>query len=278
MGKKFLLSDLDGTLLDTPEGLSAKYVATLNQLIDEGLDFSIATGRDMVKAKEAIGALQTKWPVILTNGALLGDLTGMQYLEHTYIGGEIIQEILKIGEEYGIVPIVFAAFDKKAGTMHFNKGKWGRKGIRSLTEQEYRPLVGFDVVSIQFHAAKDRLDPFHKNLLKRFGSDINLIYIEDVSYSQWNIEGRWFWLEINSNEAGKEKMLERLVRRLHREMKDVIVFGDNINDIEMLKAAGLGIAVANAPDEVKKAAQIIVPSNREGGVIHYILEHKGELI
>jgi hydroxymethylpyrimidine pyrophosphatase-like HAD family hydrolase len=60
--------------------------------------------------------------------------------------------------------------------------------------------------------------------------------------------------------------------------KNTIVFGDNFNDIGMFSLAGTVVVVENAPEEIKKLADYIVPSNLEGGVLQFIEEHLDELV
>lgn len=273
MGKKFVLSDLDGTLLDQIDSLSPQYIDELNKLIDMGLNFSIATGRDLKKARKAVLGLKIKYPVILTNGALLGDLNTMEYLKITSIEHSIMTDILQMALNLQIIPMVFGAFDSNTKTMYFNKGKWGIKGIIPLTPDKYLPYQDYQVVTMQFHTRKELLDPLKANIESKYKGKVNIIYIEDVGYRNETKESGWYWLEINSSQAGKDKMLNYLVDLLGFSLDDVVVFGDNYNDIDMLRAAGSGIVVANAPMEVKAVAKEICESNLDGGVIKYLKQN-----
>jgi Cof subfamily protein (haloacid dehalogenase superfamily) len=273
-----VVSDLDGTLLDQIDSLSPNYIDELNKMIDQGLKFTIATGRDMKKAKKAIQGLKLKYPVILTNGALLGDLNKEEYLKITWITPEIVDAIMKRAAELAIPPMVFAAFDPITKTMHFNKGKWGLKGIVPLPPERYKPFQHMQIVSIQFHTRKEILDPFMQWIRESYGNRINLIYIEDVGYRNETNEDGWYWLEINSADAGKEKMLRTLADITGHRIEDTVVFGDNTNDIGILRMAGKAITVANAPEEVRQVASAVCGSNREGGVIKYLQEHYHEFL
>ena len=247
-------------------------------MIEKGLKFTIATGRDMKKTLKAIPGLNLLYPCILTNGALLADLKTQEFLKITNIKPTVIDEILTLSDEFHIPPMVFAVFDPKLKNVTFNKGTWGTQEIKPLESQYYLNFKENDVVSIQFHTTKDLLDPLKEVIYKKFKKETNLIYIEDVAYNSLGYEGEWYWLEINSHEAGKAQMLRYLTNHLNIKMKDVIAFGDNHNDIGMLKAAGYGIAMENSPDEIKEVADYIAPSNTDGGVITYIKSHIDELL
>ncbi len=279
MAKKFLITDLDGTLLDTPKRLSKAYVDQLNAWIEQGLALTIATGRDLKKTIKALNGLKIKYPVILTNGAILADLSTEKYLKITSIDAMISKHIVKSGEEMGLFPIVYAAYDSGKQEMHFNKGKWGpNKQITNLHRDKVIPFQSFQCVSIQYHAEKEKLLPLLTTIQDCYGVHVNIIFIEDVAYNASGVAGEWYWLEINSHEAGKEKMLQYLVSELNISIDDVIAFGDNHNDLEMVTLAGQGIAVANAVDEVKNKADLVISSNSTGGVIQYIKERLKQFI
>lgn len=279
MTKKFIITDLDGTLLDTPSKLSKKYVDQLNAWIDQGLAITIATGRDLKKTLKAINGLNLKYPVILTNGAVLADLTTETYLRITHIDNKISKHLVQKGQDFQLFPIVFAAFDPEWQKMHFNKGMWGpQKKITNLSSEKVLPFQEFQCVSIQYHAKREELEPFLNWVKDKYENQVNIIFIEDVAYKASGIEGEWFWLEINSHKAGKDNMLKHLLSEIDVKMENVIAIGDNHNDIDMLKIAGQGIAVSNAVESVKKMVDIIILPNHEGGVIQYIEAHLDELI
>ncbi len=279
MGKKFILADLDGTLLDTPNNLSERFVKQLNSLIDEGLEFSIATGRDLKNATKSITGLKLKYPIILTNGALLADPNTLKYLKVTKIERKIIKEIFTLIKKFKIHPMVLISYDYKNNIVHSLKGQWGSQdNIKHLTAENYEKYLDFDIVSIQFHDIEPKLNQLYQLVKERYKDDISLIYIEDVAYNLENDEDKWFWLEIDSIDAGKEKMLEHLIKFLGKNIEDVVAFGDNYNDIKMIEKVGLGIAMENAPKEVKEKAKSIALTNIEGGVVKYIISNKKKLI
>jgi 5-amino-6-(5-phospho-D-ribitylamino)uracil phosphatase len=78
------------------------------------------------------------------------------------------------------------------------------------------------------------------------------------------------WYGFVNKNSGKLQAIQELLKVLHISRNDVIAFGDDVNDIEMLKVCGLGIAVANAVSAVKEIANVIVDSNNEDGVAKYI--------
>ncbi len=80
----------------------------------------------------------------------------------------------------------------------------------------------------------------------------------------------WYWLTIHDVKATKDQAIKELVRITGHRMDDLIVFGDNSNDIKMFKKASKAIAVDNARDEVKEYADEIIGANIEDSVVMYI--------
>ena len=82
------------------------------------------------------------------------------------------------------------------------------------------------------------------------------------------------YIEISHKSISKKTAIEVLLRKIYPQlsMENVIAFGDNYNDIEMLKAVGLGVAVSNANDEVLKVANKITDTNKNDGVAKLLKE------
>ena len=80
-------------------------------------------------------------------------------------------------------------------------------------------------------------------------------------------------IELNHISAGKDNGLKALCEHLGFTLENAMAFGDGTNDTCMLKAAGLGVAMSNAEEEVKAAADMITLSNNEAGVAHAIRRH-----
>ena len=278
MGKKFIVTDLDGTLLDLPNGLSDENKERLNRLIDSGLSLSVATGRDLKKAKKALKGLKIKYPVILNNGSLLGDLNTGEFWKITTIPDKIFSEIFELAENMNLKPIVMIGYQPQTGKIRTEKGTWGKKGITYLSRAQISSFIEHQIVSLQYHARIEHLNNLYEQIKHKFKDQVKLVYIEDVAYDQLGIEGHWYWLEINSSEAGKGNMMVEFAHRMNLKLEDFVVFGDNTNDLELMKLAGRSIAVKNACEEVKQLANEITESAENLGVVRYIEDHWDEIM
>lgn len=273
MGKKLIVSDLDGTLLDNIEYLSPKYAIRLNNLIKKGLDFTVCTGRDMENTKIALNSIQFSNPIILTNGAILASYPSMEIIEFKIIAREILMEILKNSQEFSSKIIVYAYYDDFKKSIFFIKGKWwDPTNIKWLDPSSFKDFIEKPVVSIQYLDKKENLERFIKKIDSKYYNKIQIIFIEDAFLSGY------YWLELNPINATKDSMLRRLIELKGISARDIVVFGDQYNDIGMFKIAGTSCAMKNAPLEVQKAASIVIGSNKEGGVIEFLEENIEDLI
>ena len=80
-----------------------------------------------------------------------------------------------------------------------------------------------------------------------------------------------FFLEVVPKNVGKDSSLDELLKIIGIQREELVACGDGMNDISMIKYAGLGVAMENAYPEVKEAADVIAPSNDDNGVA-YVLE------
>lgn len=80
-------------------------------------------------------------------------------------------------------------------------------------------------------------------------------------------------IEVFKSDTNKATAIEKLAKYYNIEPKDIIAFGDGDNDIEMLMYAGVGVAMDNAIDKLKEAANTTTKSNKESGVAHYLEQY-----
>ncbi|MHA1109928.1 MAG: Cof-type HAD-IIB family hydrolase [Promethearchaeota archaeon] len=275
MAKKLLISDLDGTLLDSIHGLSPKYSDKLNSLLDKGIDFTIATGRDFENTELAIRNTHVRNPIILTNGAIMADYPSGTTIDYLTIPPEIVDHIYEFANKFKLQTIVFAAYDEEHKSPRFVKGAWWNYDeIHRLDLEDYERFLSDPVISIQFMYPKELLDEMYaiSNHNHAISKNTHILYFED------SFLPGMYWLEYNPVNARKEVMVDSLIKLKGYTKEKVIVFGDNYNDVGMFQSAGTAVVTENAPDEIKKYADHIVPSNLEGGVLQFIEEHLDELV
>ena len=256
------LSDLDGTLIDDYNTVSDWAKKKLTKMMSEGMEFGIVTGRDLLGARIALADLKPTEHTILTNGAMMMDLETEELLEVRTMSAALGKAILDLSD---IPVMVIAAYDTE---LHFLKGQWFPETI-PLPRESYEKFIGITpIVSIQYVAQKEILEDLYLEIKAKYGEVVHVIFINVVSEE----EGDVWWLEINPLTGGKANMAKTLLDMKGLTFDDLVFFGDNYNDIDLLKAAKYSFAVENAPDDVKKAAKEVIGTCKSGAVVNKIQE------
>jgi len=269
------ISDLDGTLLSSSGSLSTDSIQRLNHMIDCGLKFTIATARNYDSAHPILKGLNLKIPAILFNGVYLTEFkSGQNVFLADFITQQVVNEMLKLVTPLGLHPFIYSYFSNgEKHRVYYRKvtNPGAKTYLASLEgDKRLRKVDGFKfadeekVSGFLLIDKKKVLKPIHQKLKNKFPQEISLYFAEDVSRKGY------YWLQAYHQEANKANMVKLLAQYLKLPMKNVVVFGDYMNDLGMFNIAGRAIAVSNAIPEVKRAAHEIIGSNNNGSVIDYL--------
>ncbi|MCU6713243.1 HAD family hydrolase, partial [Paenibacillus sp. J5C_2022] len=119
MGVLFV-TDLDGTLLNDKQEIDVETIEILNQLIEKGLNFSIATARSIESVRELIKELHLKLPIILINGVFILDTNTNQYIQSNYLSNQLGAQILETYLESGLNPLVYTTDSKGNSHIYYS--------------------------------------------------------------------------------------------------------------------------------------------------------------
>jgi Cof subfamily protein (haloacid dehalogenase superfamily) len=270
------ISDLDGTLLRNDATLSPFARETLTRLLGEGLLFTVASARSQVSIRQILGELPLTLPVIEYNGAFLSDLRTGEHLMIRELPGEIVEEVHALGSERGLVPIVSSTDGRKdrlscqgvtnAGLDWYVAERIHFQDERFRSVPDVRPCLGERVMMLTYIDRREALDPLAEAIRARWDSAVMFDFYEN-RYSPG-----WHWLTVQDGRASKGEGLRALAEREGFSLEDTVVFGDALNDLPMLEVAGRSVAVANAVDEVRAAADEVIGTNEEDSVVKWILK------
>lgn len=273
MSKTLFVSDLDGTLLNPNARLSERTEKVLNSLISDGLLFSVASARSIISAGDILDNVRFTLPGIFMNGVLFCDIQTKQTLDYVTIDSKVVQRMIDIFYSFNRPPTVFtfngANYNGKYSTdICVKSGELKHDGDREFYENRknkytsYYITENFDTENVIYMNGLDDFDTM-KLICDRI-SEINGVSCElymDIYTKMW-------LLECHAAEATKAKRALQLKEMLGAD--HLTAFGDNYNDIELLKCADTAVVVDNAPSEVKKYADVIIPSNENDGVAGYL--------
>ena len=265
---KLLAFDLDGTLLDGRKQISEENLSALKEAAAAGITLVPATGRIYRGIPEALKALPFLRYYILSNGAALYDAETRQVIRRADVPLELA---LRCYDYLDTLPVIYDCYQNEMGYM--NRSMMERAGEYMAREPGILELL---------YPLRVPVEDLKESLRQR-GEDLQKLQLwfrpEELWMRQTQLEEipRRFPelkastsisnnIELNSIDAGKGRALEALCAHLGIETAESAAFGDGINDLELLQAAGMGIAMANADPALLKAADRVTESNEENGV------------
>ena len=263
---KIIALDMDGTLLDSQKNVSERNRRALTACAEKGIWVVPATGRAGHGIAPEIKALPGVRYAIATNGGVVTDLLEGRNLKTCAISNEQTLSILRRLDEYP------AMYDPYIEGWAITQPEF----IEHLDRYGLSP-----VMQRMVHATRRTVPNIIRYVeeTKKEAEKINVFFGEEhmgererLRRELEQIEGLFVSsslpnnLEINREEATKGNALLWLADYLNIPHSSVMAFGDRENDVSMLRAAGIGVAMGNAIDKAKEAAAYVTSSNDDDGV------------
>lgn len=276
MKKILFATDLDGTLLNDSAAVAPEHASQLNDMVDAGCLFTIASARSPVSARLVLDAagLRLSAPAVCLNGSLLWDMRAGRPVKGFPVERQAAGTVLALLASFPAAGKFFV-LDQSNGRLatyyrdDVETPDWSMRYLRSL-ETEKTPLLplsayraadcGGEIIGFSFHDHYTRLDGLYAALSQVEG-------VKTVYYADTYREGYKF-LECGAADAGKGAGAKAAcdlagANRLY-------VFGDNFNDLDMYRVADMSFAPVSGEPEMQKIASRVIPSNNDGGVIQTI--------
>lgn len=264
--RKILFTDLDGTLLSDDKTISEKNTKAVKEALDKGHYVTVATGRAVESARHVVRKLGLTLPgcyVIAYNGAVIYDSASDRILMEKKVPMQYVQHLIEKADEAGIYiqaysnRHVLTRVHTKELSYYCQKTKMPYKIVPSvldaLTEETNKVLL---------------IELDDKKKLERFQKE-NLSWSEDKLSSFFSCDE---YLEYCPLDTTKGSAISYLCNFLNIPIKNTIAVGDERNDISMLEAAQLGVAVKNAKEEVRSAAELVTENDNNHDAIAEIIE------
>ncbi len=266
MPHSIVFSDIDGTLLNSDRELSEFTISEIRRIKDRVPVVLISSRMPsaMTHLQEELDI--TNQPLICYNGGLV--LLQKKVVHSTYITTDIIEELHHFNVNKNIHISVYHNDDWFVPEMDY----WAkRESQNTKVTPTVMPLE--DVLQNWKTESKGA----HKIMCMGEESSIDQTYtfLENNFSKQLHLyRSKPTYIEIANKNISKLTAIEMLLKTHFKiPISEVLAFGDNYNDIDMLKAVGTGVAVANAKPEALKIADIITHSGKEDGVATYIKDN-----
>jgi len=256
---KAILSDYDGTLADQNGDIFPEVKNLIKKIQNKNVSFSLATGRAYYSSiRKVENELGIKGIHILHGGAMILDSVNNKILLLQSILSESVE---KITNYFQAQKIIFSMETKNSVYVSEKvKGSLHYPDIINQAVGKYKnnePILKMVIYAKANKLSEAQLN-FHKKNLQNICPDIS---IHNLEYSNF------FGSDITSEKATKHTGVLEFIKIRGLSPSEVVAIGDGHNDYPLFTACGFGIAMANAPKELKEIAGLIVPKVGDGGMI-----------
>ena len=253
---KLIATDMDGTLLNSSNEIQEGFYEVFNELQEKEIIFAAASGRQYYNLLDRFKGIEEKMMFIAENGTFV-----------VYKGEELIvnsldinlaRELIKIGRTIKNSYIILCG----------KKSAYIESCDERLIEQTQKYYTRYEIVS---DLTKIEDDILKVTICDFSGSENNSNkYFDDYrDKAQIAVSGE-IWLDITAKGINKGVAIEEIQELLNIKHEETMVFGDYLNDLDMMSSAYHSYAMENAHDDLKKVARFIAKSNDDSGVVHAI--------
>lgn len=254
-----IVADIDGTLLTPDRRITPGVAEAVHAARAKGVRVCLATGRMWLSAEPYVRRLGADPPAILYNGGLVFDFqtqTVIREVHLDYDQARVVLENLRAIPD--VVPHLYVNNRVYTAAENPITDRYRRKD--GLAVQTVGDLVAFlpdNPMKILIIGERPNLERAAQ-VIRALPVPINLVFSEET------------YLEVLPRGSSKGIALQFVANYLGIPLEAVIAVGDNLNDLEMITLAGLGVAMGNAPDELKSRADFVTATNEQEGLRHVI--------
>lgn len=252
-----LVSDMDGTLLNSNGRLSKENIAAIEYFVDNGGKFTLATGRMLPSVKRHIEKIKVNLPVIMYNGTKVYDYNTNEVIWERQLEEykkEIVRKMKDINSKVGIEIYseeVVYVFQSCRQTERFKN--LGYNVVYEIDDSIWQKKW----TKVLIVGDKEELDSFEECFSERY-SEVSLVRSADI------------FLEMIPEGVSKGQALKELMQLNNIEDHTTITIGDNMNDLELLQEADYGFCTGNGSAQLRNKAKYIACSN-DDHVIEFII-------
>jgi Cof subfamily protein (haloacid dehalogenase superfamily) len=252
---RLLVADIDGTVVNSRREITPGVLAAVGAAQARGVRVLLATGRIWMSAERYVRGLGADPPAILYNGGLVFDFASGEEWRRVFLDHGHARAVLEILRGFPEVqPHLYAGDRVYTGSGNETTERYRRKD--RLQVEEVGDLIEFlprHTMKILIIGERPHLERVAAEI-RAHPLPINTVFSEET------------YFEILPAGSSKGEALRLVAERLGIPLAQAIAVGDNLNDLEMITTAGLGVAMGNAPEGLKAAAGYVAPTNDEEGV------------
>ncbi len=269
---RLLAIDIDGTLLNSRHELTPTTLAALGRVRDAGIHIVLATGRRYSQAIPLVEPLEIEVPIVTASGALVKNPLDHRTLYQARFERQVLLDVLAAIDRHGYEPVLCAdtfaeGFDHYYARAEFHSPQLneyfalnpnrGRIWADMLSSPPWEAFCGFVMGTREEMLALEAA--LHREMPQKLQTNV----LRSPRYLG-------YFVEFAAAGVTKWSAIQRLARQWEIEDSAICAVGDDINDVPMIRAAGLGVAMGNARPEVKAAADRIAPTHDDDGLVEVV--------
>ena len=252
---RLLALDMDGTLLNSRGELSAGNRRVIADALAAGVQVTISTGRSLQGALWCARELVLTCPLIVYNGGMLADPMGGEILYSKEMLPSDAMLAMEEGVKHGVTLCIWSKGRLYGYPLNKRTADYVRfSGVEPLPVESLEELARQGVTKVLWYGTKEEIPGFWGEMKQKPFANTHLCPSQPM------------FLEFFHGEVSKAAALSKLGELLHIPREEMIAMGDGANDLELIAYAGLGIAMGNATEAVKKKAPAVTKTNDEDGV------------
>ena len=258
---KLVAVDLDGTLLDDRKLIPSENIAAIRKIKNRGVKIVIATGRPIAVIKKSIAQLGIDSDddyCVALNGVLVQNLRSEEVICSSGFSGELLKKLVSLSQQYSLY---IHTFSKTLGLVANKRNKYSDiecyGGVVQYREFDFSTVADSDeFYKCVLTGPEDMVDQLERNLDPVFRKLFSVVRTLPCI------------LEFLPAGVSKGRGLSMLAGKIGIAPEEMIAFGDEHNDYEMLQAVGFPVAMGNAIEPIKKISKMVTTTNNEAGVAY----------
>jgi Cof subfamily protein (haloacid dehalogenase superfamily) len=268
---RLLALNVDGTVLQPNGRIHKSTKEAIAYVQQKGIYVTLVTSRSFPAAKKVAKALKINSPLVTHQGAYIAKEQGnpiasksipeeityeiIRFLEGFPCQIRIVQDEFSLANKYKLNHNLLAKTVFTTGDPMF----YSQQFVDSISDTLRDDPITAPKIEVYFEYEDDLEDA--KEALSSIYTETNMTKLND------------FRLDILPHDVSKLNGLRSLGDHLGIALKEMVVIGDGMDDIEMIESSGLGVSMGNASPEVKKASDWVTRSNTQHGVAYMVKEH-----
>lgn len=257
-------ADMDGTLLDGKGEIAEETVREIRRIVEAGVLFVVTTGRAIQGVEKYPALWGLKGPVVAYNGAMVVDAGTREILFERGLRRDDAAKIIELGRRRGTTMCIWSRHQLYGNRLDARIHEYKRlSGVEPLPVEDWEELLDRGIAKILWVDDEEAIRRAQAELVPGMFKETTACTSKPV------------FLEFFNSRASKAAALEFIgkLRGIRRE--EMMAIGDGANDLDMIRYAGMGVAMENAEEEVKRSAGFITSSNEEDGVGRAIRQFLG---